>query len=238
MPSRRTTAAKPRRKPSTVDVIIPTAGDCPHRAAALAWVTGHYALHHYSWTVTVAETGQPFSKGAAVNPVAAASTADVLVIADADSWVAPSDLAAAVERAKKAGWAMPHATVRRIDAADTARILAGEEVPDPSLEVPAAQAVPGGGIAVFTRQAWDTHGGFDERFTGWGREDATLALVGGQRLGHFWARDADGPLWHLWHPRPAPDQAQAAAGELLYQRYLAAARDPAALAAIIAERAT
>jgi len=51
---------------------------------------------------------------------------------------------------------------------------------------------PGGNIIV-PRSVWERVGGFDERFEGWGFEDATLLIAAGEldRL--------SGPLYHFWH---------------------------------------
>ena len=55
----------------------------------------------------------------------------------------------------------------------------------------------GGGLLVITHEAWDTVGGFDESFIGWGYEDSamTMSLM---RAG-LWER-LPGECWHLWHP--------------------------------------
>ena len=58
-----------------------------------------------------------------------------------------------------------------------------------------------GGLVFFSRQAWNSIGGFDSRFTGWGNEDNDFAerlRRAGQRI--EWAdRDAIS-IFHIWHP--------------------------------------
>jgi hypothetical protein len=58
---------------------------------------------------------------------------------------------------------------------------------------------PGGGLLVLTRDAWETVGGYNESFVGWGFEDTAMNLA---LLRHSrWDR-LPGRAWHLWH-RPA-----------------------------------
>ncbi len=56
-----------------------------------------------------------------------------------------------------------------------------------------------------SRPLWETVGGFDERFAGWGNEDVAFSaachLLG---RGH---RRIHGDVWHLWHPAN-PDRPQ------------------------------
>jgi hypothetical protein len=51
---------------------------------------------------------------------------------------------------------------------------------------------PGGNVIV-PRDVWDRVGGYDERFEGWGFEDAAFLIAAGEfdRL--------SGPLYHFWH---------------------------------------
>ena len=84
-----------------VEVIVPFAGDCPHRKKAL-----EFTRKRYPWPVTIAEGGEPWSKGAALRPAIEASTADILVVSDADCWT--DGLPAAIEAVEQgAAFAIP-----------------------------------------------------------------------------------------------------------------------------------
>lgn len=218
-----------------VAVLIPTGGtECPWRARALEYVIDHYRTNHRGWEIHLGEHPEPWSKGAAVADAYRQTDARMLVLADADSFVAPDVLSAAVAAATVDGWAMPHAMVHRLSQRATERLYAGGPIDLDDLARGAYRGVKGGGIVAITRDAYETVGGIDPRFVGWGGEDiafnwALTALInGGARMA--------GDLVHLWHPHPAPDLRGSAESEALLARYTAARKDPGAMRAIVAER--
>lgn len=220
-----------------VAVLIPAGGEpCEHRARAAAYVIEHYRTHHPRWDLIVGHTGQPWSKGAALADAYRQTSADMIVLADADSFVDPTILEHTVDQALDDGWAMPHWMVYRLDEQGTADVYAGLP-PRPDRLVRGAYAgVKGGGIVAVRRDVYELVDGIDPRFQGWGGEDvsfarALIALHG--KPARFAAE-----LWHLWHPHPAPDLRGSEASEALVARYRDAANDPAAMRALIAERTT
>ena len=183
----------------SVQVIIPFAGDCSHRLTNLSWMVARYEA---DYPVTVAE-GDPaaWSKGAAVDPMVQACDAEVLVIADADCVVRKAELRWAIAQAKSHGWASPHSKVYRLDEATSAEFRRLGRLPaNPVLVRKPTNAVPAGGIVVIRRDAYDTVGGFDPRFVGWGGEDSALSLMLGRLVYPFAHDGEERPLWHLWHP--------------------------------------
>jgi hypothetical protein len=213
-----------------VEVILPWRPGCEHRELALAWVAPRYP-----WPVTVA-TAPPgeWCKAAAVAPAAEASTADVLVIADADVWC--DGTADAVEAVIDGHpWAMPHTLVHRLTPGATAVMLAGRE-PDPAYRVEERpyRGVMGGGIVVLPRETY-LHCPLDPRFTGWGQEDASWATALTTLAGDRWRGTSD--LIHLWHP-PQPRLTRkigSADGETLHRRYELALNDPARMSLLVEE---
>ena len=222
---------------SDVQIVVPFGGDDPQRLRILDWIVARYRRLHPGWPVTVTGCDGDWSKGRAVNSVAASLDAEVTIFADADSYVTPDALHAAVDRVADLGWSMPHGSVRRIAQADTLRILDGEDVPDPAPHARTNPALPGGGIVVLDRRARGILRNviFDPRFVGWGYEDRTLSLLMGHLLGHYPTRQIPAQLWHLWHP-PAPNHhAPSKPNRLLYRRYRDARLDRDALTAILEE---
>lgn len=220
---------------TTVNIVMPRARrDSRGRERVREWLTDRYNAQHPGWTVTQAECPTAkWSKGAAVNPVLLGSSADVIVLADADSYVDSKALSAAVAAVAggRHGWAVPFTLVKRITREDTHRILNGESVPRPKIERQ-ARAVPGGGMVVASREAWHTVNGLDPRFNGWGGEDTCLGYCLSVLVGAPWTPPPS-VLWHLWHPaNRRPTQAT----NDLWNRYRRIRRQqPALLASIVKE---
>jgi hypothetical protein len=213
-----------------VEVVIPYAGDCPHRARALEWVRGRYP-----WPVTVARTTGLWCKAAAVMPAVRDSCADVVLVADADVWTdGVHDAVAEVEAG--APWAIPHRGVHRLDEHGTAAVMAGEPWQDQPLAERAYLGVMGGGIVIAPREMLLSVP-LDPRYIGWGQEDVSWAIALETLAGRPWRGRA--PLVHLWHP-PQDRMTRrfgSRASRDLYRRYQAASHDPTAMRALIQEAA-
>ena len=215
-----------------VEVVIPHGlEDDTARIDVRVWIVARYRREHPEWKITLAPCPTPdWSKGLAANPVIAASDADIIVLADADSYVHPRTLTDAAAGALEHGWAVPHTRVKRITQHDSARILSGEIVPRPAV-MRESKALPGGGIVAATGHAWRTVNGVDPRFCGWGGEDFALGAALRMLVGPPWGSPPT-VLWHLWHPW---DRRPARATSALWRRYRNARRSPADMADIVKE---
>lgn len=215
-----------------VDVIVPFAGDCEHRRAALEWVIGQWGLLMPAWGVLVGEADPAdWCKAEAVANVLTRSTADVIVVHDGDSWSDGTVLAVA-EGLTRRSWAMPHGPVHRLTPAGTRRVLTG------AVDVTRAEAekpytgFAGGGIVCLRRDLYDRVP-LDRRFRGWGYEDESWARALGVVSGPRWS--AQRPLRHLWHPpqdRPSRGRGSVESWELR-ERYRRAMSDRSAMVALL-----
>ena len=203
------------------------------RRAARDWVSARWEAAGFR--VTVAEGAGAWSKGAAVNPTVAASDAELVIVADADSWVTLEATEKACEQAEARGWAMPHSTVKRLSRAGTTAVYRGEvDISKARMERSPYPALPGGGILMVRRDVWDTIGGFDPRFVGWGGEDHAVGLALATLSGPV-SRRRVAPLWHLWHQpspnnrRPSPESRR------LDERYRKARNNPQAMRELVKE---
>ena len=219
-----------------VEVIIGChVDDDPHRRAARDWVTRWYTTRGYPVSVGQA-TAHPWCKADAYNRPVAASRAEVVVLADADSFVPHSALQAALQQVYATGWAVPFSRVRRLTAEATAATLAtdpaGADRPAATdTEADVHDVLPGGGICVMLRSLALQCGPFDPRFLGYGGEDYALGCAARTFAGNY-AMQQPGYLWHLWHPRadgPSHDT------KVLLHRYRRAKFNPDATRALIQE---
>lgn len=224
----------------SVAVVIPWRPGCPHRQAALDWVTAQYRARYPGWEIALGTApAGPWCKALGVAAAVARTRAQVLVVADADVWTpGVGDAAEAVDDG--AAWVVPHHLVHRLSPSATADVLAGAPIEGRAgarrrrLDQWPYAGVLGGGIVVLSRDLYHRVP-LDPRFRGWGGEDhawgyALACLAGPPRRG----RD---PLWHLWHP-PQPRltrQAGSAESERLRLRYARARRAPQQMRALIDE---
>lgn len=222
-----------------VAVVVPfdPAGD-EARARAFEFVRGHYASRHPTWRIVAGagDSGEVWSKGAAVAGLLEQTSAELLVIADADSFIADhATLAEAVHlvAVRNATWVVPHVKVHRLTEAATLEVYAGRRPRLGKTVRPPYVGLVGGGILVIRRTDFLRAGGFDPRFLGWGGEDLSLGWALETLVG--WPTRLEGTLVHLWHPHPAPDLRGSEASEALVADYRTARGRPRLMAAL-AER--
>lgn len=176
----------------SVSVIVPRAGDCPHRERAWEWVRSQ--LDGFEVIEGWGDVDR-WRKAEAVADALDRATGDILIIHDADVWSDHLHEAIAAVESGKHEWASPHWTVRRLTERGTEQILAGERE---TAEVEEDHyAVLGGGIVVIRRESYE-RAPLDPRFVGWGGEDHAAAAMWKTLCGQVWK--AQQPLWHLWHP--------------------------------------
>lgn len=216
----------------TVAVLIPWAGQCAHRLAALSFVRDWYTRHFPDWQLCIghAAEGPSWCKAEAVRDALSQTDAEILVVADADCYTVHIESAV---QAIGAGfdWAVPHYTVHRLSSEATRTVI--EDGTDPAslprtirnyTQMPYT-GYPGGGITVVSREAY-ARSPLDPRFTGWGQEDECWAIALRALFGAPY-RPQRGPLWHLWHPpqRRSSRAVGSPASQELRTRYRRAARD-------------
>lgn len=180
----------------SVDVIVPYAGDCPHRRRALAWTTAQYEAAGLNVIVGHGDADR-WCKAEAVRCALNESSAEVIVVADCDTWC--DELTPAIEAVEQgAGWAIPHWNVLRLTERGTTLFLAGERE---QLDIEEKHVgAPAGGIVVLPRATYERVP-LDPRFVGWFGEDRSWAFALRTLVGEVTRMRA--PLFHLWHPPQA-----------------------------------
>lgn len=216
-------------------VVVPWRSGCPHREAALSWVTGRWAELGFPVRLGRHDEGL-WCKSLAVSDGIARNEPDVLVVADAD--VFTDGAAEAVDLVRGgAPWAVPHNYLYRLSRDATAAVLDGTP---PDTRMPLAEGTrpyrgrSGGGIVVVRFDVW-VDCPIDPRFRGWGQEDESWALALSVLYGK--PHRLDHPLWHLWHPPQERMNRGLGSTESLelYKRYSKAIRDCDVMRALIDE---
>lgn len=217
----------------SVAVLVPWRPDGGPRQAVWAWVRRQWALWHPGFEiVTGACPDGPWSKGAAVADALRQTTADVLIVADADVWTAGITDAVDEVLAGRTRWAMPHTLVRRLTAEATQAVLDGACLDGPTEET--HPGMQGGGIVILRRDVLEGVPP-DPHFTGWGQEDQAWAAALNTLAGPMWRGNSD--LFHLWHP-PAPRHTRAVGSPesmARYRRYQTASGQQDQMRALLAE---
>lgn len=228
--------------PGRVVVLVPRRSDGGHRDAVWAWLRRRWSTVHPTWGVyegTESGIGQ-FNRSAAINTAARmAGDWDVALIADSDSFVSHQQATTATALAACTGQIVfGFERFRYLSEDMSAAVMAGY---DGDWTTGAEWTVQGScsSMVAVSRPLWETVGGFDPGFVGWGFEDVAFSLAA-QSLAGGMHRIA-GDVWHLWH-HPAPGtgdrespiwQANAAR----CQRYEDAAYDPARMTELLTELA-
>ena len=214
-----------------VAVVVPWRPGDAHREAAWQWVRNRYATQHPSWEVVEGHhLDGPWCKALAVHNALTKTTADTLIVADADVWV--DNLPETLEHVHPGSWAVPHHGVYRLDEPSTASVLAGGPLDGTFTQRPYKGHL-GGGIVCIHRADYE-QAPLDPRFHGWGQEDDSWAIALTVMFGKPWRGKA--PLWHLYHP-PQPRLSRVTGsreGSQLFARYRQA-RNPRVMAALLEE---
>lgn len=150
----------------------------------------------------------PFNRSAAINKAAeTAGSWDVALVADADTWAPPGQVAQAVELAATTGrLASALTVVAELSRYCTDLILDTGQLDPLALEIDHLRTddlATQSSIIAVPRPLWDALGGFDDRFVGWGGEDNAFWRACELTAGRV--KRVNGCAFHLWH-EPAADR--------------------------------
>ncbi|MDQ0246203.1 putative glycosyltransferase involved in capsule biosynthesis [Bacillus fengqiuensis] len=187
-----------------VSILLPFKTDNGIRHAELQWVIRFYYKIMPGVEICVGENfDEIFSRSKAINAAARKATRNVYVLADCDVIYDPDLIVEALHLLQQAPWVIPFNRVLDISKEKTEKLIQTEpEWPLPSIEAHCQEGFMApsfaGKINIFSREAFENVGGFDERFVGWGGEDDAFVNAMNTLCGPF-AR-LNKTIYHLWHP--------------------------------------
>lgn len=156
------------------------------------------------------DSSDPFNRSRARNNAYSKAKHDTIVIADADTVIDPSSLIKGLSMVSDgiAPWVIPYTTYYNLSEEYSVRLkmadgflLPNEKDLDFSYE---HRILSWAGILILSRDAFDSVGGYDERFEGWGWEDNAFRLKLDMEYGEH--QRCEGNAYHLWHPIAEADK--------------------------------
>lgn len=222
----------------TVAVCVPWR-DTGDRARRLAWqwCRARWALLHPDWAV-VTGTCPPglWSTAAALNDAVARTDADIVLLAGADTILAPVKARQAVAAATDR-WVMAADQYRRLDQATCEALFLDPPTRDidPPVYEPWTPRLGCGPLAMPRHLAVEI--GWDPRFVTWGAEDEAFGAAASTLAGPP-VQITGSPVWLTWHPRDGRHHPVHYQRNLqLLRRYQHAQGDERAMRRLVAERA-
>lgn len=215
-------------------VIIPWRAQ-PSRIGALDAVTGWYRAEFPVVDIRLIDSGDDVFNLAQSRNLGVASASDpdaVVVVNDADTIPESASLRAAIAAASRSGLVhLPYSEYRWLGAAGMAQFGAGLPIEKCVFDLVRGAC---SGVYVTTPRSWLRHGGQDERFRGWGYEDAAWYLAHETLLGEVPRRHPGRvfALHHVAEPRSGP---QFDANAELMARYREASGDVVAMRTLVHE---
>jgi predicted glycosyltransferase involved in capsule biosynthesis len=178
-----------------------------------------------------------FCRAHAVNEAAKKATGDVFIIVDMDVVFNLEVIDQITRLVNDHPWIVPYSQGLRLSQKASKRLFEQglpEKIQHDDADVEIIVTWLGPFMNVMTRKCFEAIGGMDERFKGWGREDAAMVLALDTICGkHF---RMEGVVYHLWHQRPVLDSTSYGNNHRLYLQYEAAGGNVEAMHKVINDR--
>lgn len=204
----------------------------PSRLDAFHRVVTWYGAHFPDLPLSTVDTGDdPFVLAACRNiAMSQADDDEVVVIGDADTIPEPEALRAAIHAARTSDRVqLPYTEYRWLGRTGSAQYAEGRDLEDCDHDHVVGAC---SGVYVATPRTWARHGGQDERFRGWGFEDAAWYLAHETLVGAPPQRH-EGRVYALHHVGETRAGLQYEANAAHMERYRSAAGDAPAMAQLV-----
>lgn len=207
-----------------ISILIPFTSKDESRMQVHQWIIEFYQTMLPGAEICIGHSdGTPvFSKSKAVNNAALQATRDIFVIADSDIIFEPTLIPQSVKLLQDHPWVIPYQRVFNLDQESTNRLFQMEPTWPIPFEFSGSyrHQMGWGGVNIVPRKHFESVGGFDERFQGWGGEDDAFAFSLQYVCGEV--RRINASIFHLWH---APAQLINYGSNLNYLKLYLAGRE-------------
>lgn len=256
--------SKEPKRGAGISLLVPFRSDKGHRAEIWKWLEEYYRHELPGAEIVVSnddeDPTQPFSKTLAFNMAAAKAKGDIFVLLDADCYIPGSVIIKAAEQIREFEsrgvplWFIPYRHFYRLGQLISADLLASdpknpmrfhgkldESVLDEMSGISHGHHF-GALIQIMSRNAWETVGGMDTRFRGWGSED--ICFLKAMDTLYSKHKTIDASVYHVWHSkiktsvnglRMWDNQIKAGQNSTLADRYNRAHNDPKIMRDLVEE---
>ena len=225
-----------------ISVLIPfKSDDGGYRDVNFYYVKKRYQTRMPELELVVGEdNSEPFNRSRAINRAVAKATGDLYILADADIYFGTKLIDKIMAIANLHPWIIPFNQGYKLTQAATLEVMKTGELQLPKnlkhADIEENCTNLGAFMNVIPRQTFETIGGMDERFLGWGREDESMVIALDTLIGkHFQMNE---PIFHLWHPPADCHHSYLPQNDELKSRYMQASGNIRAMKELIAERIT
>ncbi|HEX3045394.1 MAG TPA: galactosyltransferase-related protein, partial [Bacillota bacterium] len=143
-----------------------------------------------------------FNRSKAINRAAAKATGDLLMIVDGDIFFGTRLIDKIMVIAPDHPWIIPFCRGYKLTLEMSRKVTESETIKLPDRlrpgDIERNCFYYGAFINVMSRKAFETVGGMDERFHGWGGEEEALVRALDTLVGKHYRMDET--IFHLWHP--------------------------------------
>lgn len=211
------------RKPATlrgsgISLLVPFRSDNGRRQETWNWLKRYWKSELPGAEIVIGHDDHAdFSKTSAVNNAASRASGDIFVILDADCFIPGDVIVSCTKNIRDEAaigrklWYMPYRTFYRLTDLASRSVLNSDPIVPPrffaiSPSVVATQNQVGSVmghwfgalIQIMPREAFESVGGMDTRFHGWGGED--VAFMHAVDTVYAKHKTSDNGVIHLWHP--------------------------------------
>lgn len=187
-----------------ISLLVPYKPDGSYREQNWNWIKKRHELLMPEIEICIGDVNiEPYSRAAGINSAAKQATRNIFIIADADLIFNIKDIEYAISLLNKYNFILPYNKLIQLSKEKTKLLLTNDftiNTSDIDIDGCNIHSKPMvGGMCIITKEVFNSVGGMDERFRGWGWEDnAFFKSIKSIKQEHIKTENA---IWHLYHDR-------------------------------------